>query len=69
MRGRKGTGQIKGSPGGLGLSKPSTNAQGVQGRPSKRSIISNPPRQPSQLGKSTWLTKRRGRVSVKGGPH
>lgn len=50
----------------LGVGMPKTNVQGLQGRPSAKSVVKNPPRQPSQLGKNTWLSKRPGKVSIKG---
>ena len=52
---------------GLGKKMPGTNIQGIEGRPSKKSIVRHKAPQPSQLGRSTWLTKRVGKVSIKGG--
>lgn len=36
------------------------------GRPSKRDIVKNPARQPSNLGQSTWESKRPGKAPISG---
>jgi hypothetical protein len=36
------------------------------GRPSKRDMVKNPPRQPSQLGKETWESSRPSKVAIEG---